>query len=320
MSTFPDQLFQFGGQPVGTSSNLGGMWGGKVWFVDYDHGTVGATGDKPDHAQKNLQTIIDKAGEWDTIYIRPRAADTTGGDPQAILPASTANWDIPYTLEGLSIIGTGGIGSKASANATRLQGSATVVATPVVYAKAPYMTFENITFRRGGSTGCGLKLGTGATPYALSSTVNKCVFWKIGSTATGGSLNINSWHNNILNSYFEECYTGIYLDASQSNPVGTVIRGCVFGESATAVSSDIYCSNSALSTVIDGCIFTHTIPTGGSPNLYIYFAGASTGIFCNSFMGAADPTIATNTTLNGVKYSQIAVADGATNGGHMVDA
>jgi hypothetical protein len=304
------------------SPDFNGMWGNRVWFVDYDNGQTGNSGDRPDDAQKNLQTILDKAGEWDTIYIRPRDPDSTGGDPQAILPASTSNWDIPYTLHGLSIIGTNPGNSKASANATRLQGSATVNATPVVYAKAPYLTFENITFRRGGSTLTGLKIGTGSTPYSFSSTLNNCLFWKIGSTATAGALNLNSWHNNILNSTFEECYCGIYLDSAQSNPVGTVIKGTAFVGLGSTISADIYCSNSTLSTLIDDCRFTHTIPTGGATfgNLYINFVGASTGLFCNSFMGAADPTIATNTTLNGVLYSEIAVADGATNGGHMVAA
>jgi hypothetical protein len=276
------------------------MWGSKVWFVDYDHGTTGGSGTKPDDACINLQTIIDKAGVWDTIYIRPRDPDTTGGDPQSILPASTANWDVPYTLTGLSLIGTGGIGSKASNNATRLKGSATVVATPVLYAKAPYMTFENLAFQRGGSTGCGLKLGTGSTPYAFSSTVNGCTFWKIGSTATGGALNLNSWHNNILNTHFEECYTGIYLDAAQSDPVGTVIRGCVFGEAAASVSCDIYCSNQTLSTVIDSCLFAHAQPSAGAPNLYIDFVGASTGVISNSGFATATGTIATAMTNNGV--------------------
>ena len=216
MTTSADGLFQYGGVPV--SSEFYGMWGGKVWFVDYDNGTTGGVGDSPSSAQKNLQTILDKASSWDTIYIRPRAADTTGGDPNAILPAGTSNWTAAYTLEGVALIGTGIGGGKASANATRLQGSATVNTTPVLYAKAPFMTIENLTFKRGGSTNAALKLGTGTAPYAFSSTVNNCAFWKIGSTATGGALNINSWHNNILNSYFEECYTGIYLDSAQSDP------------------------------------------------------------------------------------------------------
>ena len=287
--------------PVG-GGRYEGMWGGRVWFVDYDHGTVGGYGDKPDAAQKNLQTVIDQSSEWDVIYIRPRAADTAGGDPQAILPASTANWDVPYTKEGLAIIGTCPGNSKASANATRLQGTATVVATPVVYAKAPYMTFENLTFRRGGSTSSGLRLGTGITPFALGSTVNNCVFWKIGSTATGGALYIDSWHNNILNSYFEECYLGIRLSGEFADPTGNVIRGCVFGQVASAISCNIYTSANALTTIIDQCIFATSQPTGGAEfgNKYINFTEASTGIISNCSFATATSTIATAVTNNGV--------------------
>jgi hypothetical protein len=286
------------------------MWSGKVWFVDYDHGTTGGSGTKPDDAQINLQTIIDKASAWDTIYIRPRDPDTTGGDPASILPASTSNWDVPYTLTGLSLIGTGGIGSKASQNATRLKGSATVNATPVLYAKAPYMTFENLAFHRGGSTLSGLKLGTGVTPYAFSSTVNNCLFWKIGSTATAGALHINSWHNNILNSYFEECYIGINLDATHANPTGMVIRGCVFGEAAASVSRDITSTGSVLSVVIDNCVFAHAQPSAGGGNLYIYFGAASTGIISNCQLATATNTIATAMTNNGVLLANVTYAPG----------
>ena len=299
MSTFADGLFQYGGMPVG-GGRYEGMWGGRVWFVDYDHGTVGGYGDKPDAAQTNLQTIIDKAGEWDVIYIRPRAADTAGGDPQAILPASTSNWDVPYTLEGLSIIGTCPGNTKASANATRLQGSATVNDTPVLYAKAPYMSFENLTFRRGGSTNCGLRLGTGVTPYALSSTVNNCMFWKIGSTATRGALMIDSWHNSIINSYFEECYGGINLWGEHANPTGNVIQGCTFGSTASSISCNIYSAGIVLNTIIDRCSFPTSQPSGGSPNLYINFAAASTGVISNCDLATATNTIATAMTNNGV--------------------
>lgn len=298
MSTFSDLVRQNGGQLV--TPNYYSFWTGKTWFVDYDNGPTGSVGKSAKNPAKHLQTVIDAAGKGDTIYVRPRAADTSGGDPQSILPASTSNWDVPYALEGLSIIGTGCGGTKAGANATRLKGSATVNTTPAFYAKAPFMTFENLAFQRGGSTNSGLKLGTGSTPYAFSSTVTNCLFWKIGSTATGGALNINSWHNNILNCYFEECYTGIYMDAAQSNPVGTVIRGCTFGEAAASVSCDIYCSNSALSTIVDNCLFAHAQPSAGSPNLYIDFVGASTGVISNSGFATATGTIATAMTNNGV--------------------
>jgi hypothetical protein len=172
------------------------------------------------------------------------------------------------------------------------------------------MTFENLTFQRGGSTSSGLKLGTGITPYAFSSTVNKCSFWKIGSTATGGALHINSWHNNILNSHFEECYNGINLDASQANPTGMVIRGCVFGQTASAVSCDISTSGSALAIVIDGCVFAHAQPSGGSPNLYISFGAASTGIISNCVLATATQTIATAMTNNGVLLANVNYAPG----------
>ena len=97
MSTFPDGVFQYGGQPVG-GGRYEAMWGSKVYFVDYDYGTEGAGGLKPSDPCKYLQDVIDKANPWDVIYVRPRdPAYADGGGANYHLPESTSNWSIPYT-------------------------------------------------------------------------------------------------------------------------------------------------------------------------------------------------------------------------------
>lgn len=283
-----------------------GMWGNRVWFVDYDNGTVGGSGERPDDACKHLQTIIDKAGEWDTIYIRPRDPDSAGGDPQAILPASTANWSIAYTKHGLSLIGTGlGIGMRQT-NMTRLQASTTVQATATLTCYAPYVNFENLTFRRGSGTLAGLRIEGqtgGGSGYAFNTIVNNCGFWKIGATATGAALFYESaWHCLTANSWFEECAKGIGIGVSGSNTTGINIVGCHFNGVDTTIDADVYATGgSTISEVfIDKCTFAHDIPALASGQLYTKYIvfGTASGLISNCNFGTETNTIATNMTVS----------------------
>jgi hypothetical protein len=301
MSISHDGLFQYGGMPV-TSNRYNGMWGGKVWFVDYDSGTTGGVGDAPDAAQKNLQTIIDKASAWDTIYIRPRTPDSTGGDPNAIIPASTSNWSIPYTLHGISLIGTGVGSAKPQAYQTRLQGSATVNATAVLLSKAPFATFENLSFKRGGSTLAGLHIDAlhSDTAYTFAATVDNCLFWKFGATATNGGLFIDSaWHSQVLNSHFEECNIGIQLLSAESILTAPIIRNCDFNGAASAIDADIYSSDQTLQLWFNNCFFNHEIPAAGAGihKRYIKLGASTTGMISHCYFASATGTIATLCTL-----------------------
>lgn len=299
-TSFPSAGNAAGGYVI--TNNFAGMWGNNVWFVDYDNGTAGAVGDRPDHAQKNLQTILDKAAEWDTIFIRPRDPDSSGGDPQAIIPASTTNWSITYTKHGLSLIGTGIGSGMRQTNMTRLQASSTTQATATLTCYAPYVNFENLTFRRGSGTLAGLKIEgqtSGGSGYAFNTTVNNCGFWKISSTATQGALYYESaWHCLTKDSWFEQCAKGIGHGVSGSNIDGVNIIGCHFNGVDTTIDADIYATGgSTLSSVlIDRCTFAHDIPalaSGNTYNKYIDFATAA-GLISNCCFGTETETIATN--------------------------
>ncbi len=300
MSTVPDFLYHLGGVPV-NSGRYEGMWGGKVYFVDYDNGDASHNGLSPSGAMKYLQTAIDAATEWDTIYIRPRDPDSAGGDPQHHLPASTTQWSITYTKHGLSLIGTGiGVGMR-QANMTRLQGASTATGS-VLTNYAPYTNFENLTFKRGSSTGAGLLIEgqtSGGSGYAFNVTVNNCGFWKLSASATKGALYIESaWHNLVANSWFEECAKGVGIGVSGSSVVGINVIGCTFNGIDTTIDADIYATSGSTITevLIDRCVFAHDIPALASGNLYnkyIDFATAG-GLISNSAFGTETETIATN--------------------------
>ena len=69
MSRFPDGVFQYGGQP------LGSLWASpwsKVLFVDGENGSDGVDGRKPTAALKTIQKAVDLATRGDVIYIRPQ--------------------------------------------------------------------------------------------------------------------------------------------------------------------------------------------------------------------------------------------------------
>ena len=301
MSKFPDGIFQYGGMPVG-GGRYEAMWpSAKVYFVDYDNGTTGAGGKSPSNAFKYLDTAIGVASACDVIYVRPRTPDTAGGDPQAHLPSSSSQYSIASTKHALSIIGTGVGTARRSANQTRLQGySAATGSVMTVY--APYVNIENITFRRGSSTGAGLLIEgqtTGGSGYAFDVTVNKCGFWKLGATATKGALYIESaWHCYVENSWFEECAKGVGYGVSGSNVVGCNVIGCWFNGVDTTIDADIYATSGSTITevFIHGCNFAHDIPalsSGNSYNKYIDFATAS-GLISKCWFGTETETIATN--------------------------
>jgi hypothetical protein len=306
MSNFPDMLTQFGGMPVG-SGRYEGMWGSRVWFVDYDHGSAGGGGKKPGEAQKYLDTILAKLQDNDVVYIRPRDPDTTGGDPQSHLPLSTtANYSIAYGISGTSLIGTG-VGSgafKNQANQTRIQG-ASGVTTATLTSNAPFANFENLCFRRGSSTIAGLKINAlrSASGYSFGSTVSNCAFWKLGATATQGGLSIESaWHTLVNGCYFNECALGITVGVGESETDGIFIRGCFFDGVDTTIDADIVTGDVAR-IVIDSCIFAHDQPALSSGNLYnkyINCSGTVGGLLVNSMFGTETGTISTAATLSNI--------------------
>lgn len=292
--------------PVG-GGRYESMWGNKVWFVDYDNGTVGGIGDKPDAAQKNLQTIIDKATEWDTIFIRPRDPDTEGGDPGAIIPASTSNFSTTYGQHGLSFIGTGLGGSKARSVQTRLKGSATVNATAAFKSTAPYTAFENLTFHLGGSTTSALSITGERTTdlgYSFSSSVYNCMFWKAGATAINGGLDLNSaWHTLVEKCIFYECAIGIRLQSAESDITGVVIRDCDFDGLPAAVNVDILGDGVVHNLLVDGCRFHHDQPTLGATNKYLSLQGATDGVMTGCYFGTEVATLTTAFTQSNLNIT-----------------
>ena len=320
MSTFPDGVFEYGGKPAGGRPLA--MWPSeKVWFVDYDNGLTGNSGTRPSDAFKYVDTALTYASHGDVIYIRPRAPEAGaagagpyyGGDPGDILPSSTTNLTIAYTQYGLSLIGTGaGIGVPG-AQQTTLQGAAGVTGTPVLTVNAPYCNIENIGVKPGGST-TGLiyqKFADDAATQAFANSYYKVWFRNVDGQAGYSWGNDSGGYDSVLGCTFSGHKLAVNLACVNNNVNRLVIRDCDFETATTTATCHIYCSGALTRVLFDRLTMMGTIPAGGSPNLYISIAAASTGMFSNSYLGAAATTVGTNTTLNGITYSDISVAAGA---------
>jgi hypothetical protein len=70
MTTFGDQVFEYGGAPVG-SGRFSSPWA-THWFVDFDNGSASNGGKRPDDAYKTIQAAVTASTGGDVIYIAPR--------------------------------------------------------------------------------------------------------------------------------------------------------------------------------------------------------------------------------------------------------
>lgn len=319
MSTVPDLLRHLGGVPVG-GSGFQGWWGDDIYFADFDHGTVGGGAKSPEEACKYLDTAIALAGPNDTIYVRPRAPEVGGddihysSDPGDITPESTTvNWTIPWTSYGLSLIGTGiGVGH-TGAQRTNLQGASSATATnPVLTLNAPFCNIENIGLKNGNSTASLIytKWANDSSTQAGMNSFYNVWFRNTKNPATFKGLHMDSGnYDSVIKCNFSSMDFGIYLESNNSETSSLVIRDCDFLALPAEVDCDIFSTGGAKRVLITRCNFNHIIPSGGT-NLYISFGAASTGLFSDSYMGAAATTIGTNTTLNSITFSHIWVGTG----------
>ena len=99
MSTFPDGVFQYGGQPVG--AHFSHPWA-TAYFVDADTGSDSLTGLKPTEAKATIDAAVQLMGVGDVLYIRPQAY-VVGTGHQRYTESAT----VDLAQSDLSIIGVG---------------------------------------------------------------------------------------------------------------------------------------------------------------------------------------------------------------------
>ena len=308
MSGTPDILTQFGGQPVGADHRFDGWWGGKVYFIDFDNGTAGATGlnDMADPGNDMQRALDDEAAADASIYVRPRAfaAGTYGEDPQQITPSSddAENFHVDKARKNLSLIGTGkGLGH-AAAHKCWIGGYGALV-TPVLDIRSPGCVIENFRAQPSNTATSGIfytKNAGGIWDGGNTTFINNDFH---GANTSGGIYCDSPWQMHIVGNRFLNNDVGILVQSLYSVPQIWQIRDNDFIGITSEVQNDIYATGGIKRLVCTNNEHTCGIPALGGTNVYIKMGAASTGAVTNSRFGAEGTTDTTFMTLNGLLQS-----------------
>jgi hypothetical protein len=298
MTTFGDQVYQYGGVPVGSGAGrLMQMFeSDNIWFVDGDDGLTGNEGNKPDQALTLISAAVSKASAGGTIYVKPKFSTDSETDYYS------DSIDIPITKPGLSIIGAGNTwGNPGSGGGVNVIVSTAGVGDHLVDVKASGVLLENIRWTRFGGTASSNKcivaaIASGSTSWPQGFTMRGCVLeWDIDHpssiTTPNAALGLGKcWVALIENCHFLNCLGGIAsTPVAGDNAMVHIMNNIFSGNPANRDCDLIINNNSAggFDHVIHGNIFGDGLPAhaGGGVNRFIDFPykTAGTGIFSNNY-------------------------------------
>ena len=292
MSTFPDGVFQYGGQPVGSF-----LWASPwstVYFVDGYSGNDGYSGLKPTEAKKTIAAATALLTRGDVIYIRPypygighgmeRYSEdvTITASKGSLGVAGAASYPI-LSPSDISIIGC--VNTVTPQMGVRWKPATAFCLTNT----APALHLENIGFYAEDLLAISL-LSNGVTDTQRGldgTTIYNCDIKGGGITAADGlsCLAFNRCR-------FEPKYNGDVDNAltitCNTNPGSKLtIQNCEFldGSNGT-VCTDQWITLAGMITdvIIRDCYFGQ-VPTG---NAYIVAGASVEGLIANCYFAAAD--------------------------------
>ena len=325
MTTFGDQVFQYGGVPVDSGGNrrVQMFQSGNIWFVDGDDGLSGNSGLRPNDALTSITQVLAATGfgRMATIYIKPR---TTAASAQTYYRDTVT---IPVTATGLSILGAGNTGSLPNVRGGVQYKCAVGSETSHLFTiNAGSVWFDNLRLTGNSMTASNqqtiISAINSSSGNADGLTVTNCLFEadaQISSPGNGygGCIFVCAGQVRIENNMFYACKTGITVHAYYGNPTRMLVRGNQFCGKTSARDADVIVSiNSANcdGLVFDSNIFADGLPalSTGSFQRYIYmpYVTAGSGIFSNNYFatisveqefkeGGADGVIADNFPIVG---------------------
>lgn len=307
MTTFGDQLREFGGVPV-SAGKYAGWWGNDVWFVDDEDGLDSNLGQSPTTAKQTIQAAIDAAGPNDTIYLKPRELGGLAYPGYSGHGYYTGTNIIPTGRKGLAIIGTGrggrGIGMAGQVMIEPTSGSTDVGIT----VKSPCVSIENLGIKAVTDSNGAIfaDLQSDSSEQAWGLTVSNC-FFKDFKAADGvfGTINLVSIHwTTIQHCIFREAGIAINMTSQHAKVNHPVVRDCTFTGLASEWSSDIRIGD-VKGLEIDDCRFTHKPPSGGTNSGYIFCAGSvASGLISNCYFAYTGNTESSVMTIvNNLKYA-----------------
>lgn len=292
MTTFGDQVFQYGGCPV---ASLGPTprKDGQAWFVDGDYGLDGNNGRSPDTPFKTIAYAVEtnpdlKVG--DTVYVFPRTIASTASDP--------VSYDETITIDTahLSLIGLGN---------GRVQGGLPQMkigagSTAMINITASGVLIQGMGINGISSTGGGIVITDDGTDQVIGTTILDCHFKNCTKHATNGSLGGaimwsaagGGWQVLIKgNRFYKNLADIVLIGTSQTVPQDVVIEDNIFSGPAGSVDVNIYTGGSGINgLIINRNVFQALPSIGSGTNAINLMLTGSVGILSHNTFGCASET------------------------------
>jgi len=238
MTTFGDQLYQYGGVPVGAKFTTG-----NVFFVDSVNGSDGNTGKRPSQAFATLDKATNSctANHNDIVYILPNHAETISGATSWVPDVAGVQYigiglgadapELTFSATGSSILIGGG--NNLFQNIRFIAGISNVALACDV--NAHHVTFDNCVWDYS-TTGYDFIICIDATAYDYC-TIQNCRFIaETSSTDSDRAIHFeDSNHLIIRNNLFTGMYTVAVISSTDS----------VASVSAFITDNEIYNSDTA---------------------------------------------------------------------------
>lgn len=294
MSTFPDGLYQYGGQPVG-SGRYDGMWGTKVYFVDGYNGSDGLSGLSPTSAKATIGAATALATKGDAVYIRPLDYAIGHGTERYAEDVTLTMTNTGYNHAGttsyplctpsnISIIGC--VNTFTPQMGVRWKPETAFCLTNTT----PCLHVENIGFYAEDLLAVSL-LSNGVTDTQRGldgTTFYNCDIKGGGITAADGFTSLAFRRCRFEPKYNGDVDNALTITCSTNPGSKLTIENCEFleGSDGTACTDQwITLVGTMKSVLIRDCYFPANTPTG---NAFIVAAAGCEGMVANCFFGVAD--------------------------------
>lgn len=292
MTTFADQLFQYGGVPVASATALARN-AGRVVFVDGTYGSDGNSGKTVKRAYATIQKGVTAAGESGTVFVLPKLITDLTGDPAnyaetVIIPATHMNLTIMGVSHGRT---QGGLPQMKKGSGS----------TAHITVRAAGCRILNMGINGFGSTGAGILLDDdNSAKTAFGTTIMGCHLKNVAPSATlasaGGAITWsaagNAWQVRIEgNTFYKNTSDVCLLGTTNTSPQDVVIENNTFSGPGASVSCQLFLTGAG--SGMNGVTVHNNrflaMPTAGGTNRVVDMTGC-VGIFSNNSIFTASKT------------------------------
>jgi len=306
MTTFGDQVFEFGGAPVS-----GGRYTNPFathWFVDGNsgEGNDGFDGKAPNRAKATIDAAAQEMGVGDVCYIRPKTY---------VVGTGHARYEECVTVDlaqsDLTFIGTGYPRNNEFGVRMKCDGT-TLYCFDI---SGPSCHIENIGLFASSATNTLLARNNGATNTQRGS--DGIVLYNVNSK--GAPLKITGGQAaRVINCVFNNAAYELILADPAVSGYNQQVRGCAFLDTAQETAPTHPQISSAGSNVI--CLWVDSCYLGRIPTTSAYYficAVNSSGMFTNCYFDSANVCLTDDVSIGGSSFRFVGCYDATK---ELVDA